>query len=750
MSQSTASSSSDPNDLPPVLRLVGAVALIAGLCFIAYAPSLQGGYVWDDDYYVYENPALTSFVGLQQIWFDILRDPADYILPQYYPLTHTSFWIEYRLWGLNPTGYHLVNLALHIGSALLVWVILRKLAVPGALLVAAVFAVHPVHVESVAWISERKNTLSLLFLLLSLYVYLRYVGLIAGSEKPNAKLALPQDPRRMWAIGLVLFLAALAAKTTAAALPAIVLLLVWWKRGRIDLKRDGLPMVPLFLIGFAAGQLTRWLEVHRVGAAGAEWTYAPTPIGQFAAETLIAGRAAWFYFGKLVVPYPTMFNYPRWAIDPTSALQWVWPVAAAVVIAVLFLLRHRIGRAPITGVLFFVGVLFPALGYFAVLPHRYSFVADHFQYVASLGLLTLLVGGAAWWWDRRRLSRPLGIGISAAVLATLTVLSFRQAQAYQSESALWRDTLAKNPQSWLAANNLGALLIEQAKQPDGSHDPAKLQRAKELFAYVLEIKPDHTEARYNLGRLVELGGGPRGDAIAWYREAVETNRLYSPAWHELGLHYQQMAREQRLRANELSGWDKLMYAPLHRQAMQRYLQAAQECYQRSIAAQPRYLPSVLQLGSLYIEYASYPDAIPVLERALQIDARSEQARNNLAFALDAMGRSDEAIGWWQEIINEDPQNVRVRQLMGVSFAKRGMWQPAIEQFQAAVRIDPRFAEGWYNLGYAQFESGDAAAGVQSLARAEQLGYRPAASLLQRIRERGGPVPAPTPAPNPQP
>ncbi|MBU0640698.1 MAG: hypothetical protein KKB50_17685 [Planctomycetes bacterium] len=257
--------------------LLGVVLVAATLA--AYVPAMRGGFIWDDDYYVSDNQTLRTTDGLRRIWLE----PG--AVPQYYPLVHTTYWVEYRLWQDWAPGYHAVNVVLHALSALLVATALRRLQVPGAWFAALLFALHPVHVESVAWITERKNVLSGLFYLLAVLAYCRFANLDSN----------PARPGRCWGcytLALALFLCALLSKTVTASLPAALLLLIWWKRGRIG-GRDIAPLVPFFALGIALGLVTVWMEKHHVGAQGELWHLA------LAERLLVAGRAAWFYAGKL-------------------------------------------------------------------------------------------------------------------------------------------------------------------------------------------------------------------------------------------------------------------------------------------------------------------------------------------------------------------------------------------------------------------------------------------------------------------
>jgi len=467
----------------------GAVALALGT-LIAYVPAMRGGFVWDDDYYVTHNRALRDIDGLVRIWL------VPGTTPQYYPLVHTTFWLEYHLWGQRPAGYHIVNVLLHIAGALLLWLVLQRLAVPGAWFAAAIFAVHPVHVESVAWITERKNVLSGALYLGALLAYIRF-----------ARLDLPRIIRpRFWqwyALAFALFVCALFAKTVTCSLPAVILLLLWWKRDRLD-WRDIVPLGPMFLVGLLMGLFTAWVEKRYVGVGGPEWMLSVTD------RCLIAGRAVWFYVGKLLWPAKLTFIYPRWRIDSGVWWQYLYPAAALALLAVLWLLRGRIGKGPLVAALFFGGTLGPALGFVNVYPMRYSFVADHFQYLASLGPICLFAALAVTWAARTGRARPyVPPVLAAALLATLGFLTWRQGHVYHDIETLWADTLAKNPAAWVAHSNLGSVLTVQGRIEEAiAHEIASLR-----------LNPDQWDVHYNLGVTLEARGEWE-EALRHYREAV--------------------------------------------------------------------------------------------------------------------------------------------------------------------------------------------------------------------------------------
>jgi tetratricopeptide (TPR) repeat protein len=514
----------------PLRPLLAGLAL-ALLPFAVYAPLAHAGFVWDDNVYVTENATLRTLAGLRAIWLE----PG--ALPQYYPLVHTLFWLEYHAWGLWAPGYHAVNVALHAASVVLLWRVLLRLRVPGAWMAAAVFAVHPMMAESVAWTTERKNVLSLALALGSLLAYLRFADLDvpAGARTPRGL--------RAFALALALFTGAMLGKTVACSLPAVVLVLVWWKRGRVT-GRDVAPLLPFFAVGLALALQTVWLESHRVGAQGAEWSSTPVE------RVFVAGRALWFYAGKLLWPHPLIFFYPRWRIDAHSAAQALAPAAAVAVGAALWLARARIGRGAFAVAAIFAGVLAPALGFVDVYPFRYSFVADHFAYHASAALVAGVVAAAALATAKaRRAGRLAGRGLAATVLLACAVLTWQQTHEYRDLETLCRATIAKNPAAWAAYSNLAQSLaaagrFEEAVQvardgvsaaPDvpETHNtlgamwmtwagragvtPIRLERAIAAFEDTLRLDPDYEETFFNLAQALAAAGRPREAADAFAR-----------------------------------------------------------------------------------------------------------------------------------------------------------------------------------------------------------------------------------------
>ncbi|MFL5304027.1 MAG: tetratricopeptide repeat protein [Polyangia bacterium] len=478
--------------------------LIVVLILLAYLPVLQAGFIWDDDSWTTKLVGVfRDSAGLRSIWFQPTA------MQQYYPLTGTTFWLDYQLWRFWAPPYHVENVLLHATAALLFWRVLRRLRVPGAWLASALFALHPVNVESVGWITERKNVLSLALCLGALLAYLRF-----EEQRPA-----PADRWRRWyVLAWVLFLAALLAKTAVCSLPAAILLLAWWRRGKVGWRADVLPTLPFFAIGLCMCAVTAWLEKNHLAAQGAD--YALT----LSQRCLIAGRAFWFYLGQLIWPAHLCFIYPRWQPDARAWTQWLYPMAAVVFVLTLWLARRRIGRGPLAALFFFAGSLSPLLGFTNVYFMRFSFVADHWVYWPSLGPIALAAAGISVLLDRcggTRVVRPAVIG---ALLLIFVILTPEHAAAYADVETLWRTAIRCNSGSWFAHSNLGYALARKGKIDDATRE----------FREAIRLKPDVPETCTGLGVVLGLRG-QIDEAIGWFREAIRLRPTYPDAHYDLGI-----------------------------------------------------------------------------------------------------------------------------------------------------------------------------------------------------------------------
>ena len=434
-------------------------ALLVAGTFIAYLPALRGKFVWDDDAWTTGiSLLLRDASGLWTMWRKLGA------LQQYYPLAGTTFWLDYKLWGFWTLPYHVENVLLHAFAALLFWRLLWRLQVPGAWLAGAIFALHPVMVESAGWITERKNVLSLVFYLGALLAYGRFARFWNADNHPAASTAdSPARLRSAYWLAFLLFVAAELSKATAFSLPAVLLLVCWWKGGRIRWQADVLPTLPFFTAAISLGLVTAWVETNHLRASGPEWAFS------LPERCLIAGRALWFYMGKLLWPGNLCFVYPQWRLNAGSFVQWLCPSTAVGVLLALWLMRRRIGRGPATAAFFFAGTLFPVLGFMNAYGMRYSFVWDHWVYLSSLGLIAL--GAALASAVVGRLRAPMLLyGIAAVLLPVLGVLTWQQCRMYADLETLWRTTIARNPNCWMAQGNLGCALVGQKGRLDEAID----------------------------------------------------------------------------------------------------------------------------------------------------------------------------------------------------------------------------------------------------------------------------------------
>jgi hypothetical protein len=411
-------------------------ALLALAAALVYLPAMRGGFIWDDDSLLTENPAVKTINGLYAIWFGNWQ--MDYI-----PLTLSSFWVEWHLWGMHAAGYHIVNVLLHAANAVLLWRVLKRLDVPGSWLAALLFAVHPVCAASVAWIAERKNTLSMFFYLLSLIWFLRFDETVHSPVKNG-------NPRRLLWCSLAAFFLALLAKSSVAVLPAVLLLFVWWRRGQVT-RRDLGRCVPFFVLAVLMALAAAAIQSRAVrGGVGV--------IHDSLWVRLIGGSwAVWFYLGKIALPTGLTMIYPRWEIEPRAAISYLPGLLFAGMLFVFWRWRGGWGRPFLFAFGYFTVALAPALGMVDMAFFSSSRVADHFQYLALPGILALIAALA-------RHKRPAGTALAASLAAAaLGFLTWQHAQVLADGRRLWEDNLAKNPNSWKVCMNLNDVLLREGK-----------------------------------------------------------------------------------------------------------------------------------------------------------------------------------------------------------------------------------------------------------------------------------------------
>lgn len=630
-------------------RLVSSQPWVQGLALVAlvaicYLPALRAGYVMDDDSYVTDNQTLRSLDGLRQIWFE----PNS--RPQYYPLMNTTLWAGYQLWGADPLGYHVVNIVLQMCTVLLAWKILLRLQARGAWLAAALFAVHPVCVESVAWVTKLMNVQSMLLALGAMWCYLRF-------DPPEPKRGGSGKDGRRWGYywrSLALFVAALLSKTVAGGLWIVLLVVYWWKRGRLKWNEIW-PLAPFFALYVGFGTATAWIERHFAGAEGAEWNFS------LVERTLIAGRAFWFYLSKLVWPFPVVFYYPRWKIDSTAWWQYLYPAAVVALLFTLWLLRNRIGRAPVAAAAIYLGVLSPALGFFNVYAFRFSFVADRYQYHAMLAPIALAAAGVAIAYDRVAANRRRVVAVGVlAVLALFGMLSFDQARAYHDPQTLYQDVLAKNPDSWAAYANLAADMAQRGNRVD----------AIAMFRKALELNPGDTKTSVDLaGLVVESGGSPQQlvDVTDLLRQALER----APQNIDVLTQLVQLL----MRQNKIDD--------------------SQQYFERAAAIDRA--KALGAMGAAFCAANKWEDAKPYLEESVQLNSSSPQAQQALGNVYNQIGKPELAVPCYQRAAELRPLYFEAWSNLGATLLMLGKPAEAIPYIQRAIVLRPGDATAKANL-----------------------------------------------------
>ena len=481
---------------------------------------------------------------------------------------------------------------------MLVLKILRLLRIPGAELATIIFALHPVNVETVAWITERKNTLSGVFALAATLWYLKF------DESRS---------RRTYALSIGLFLLGLLSKTAIVTLPLALLVIFWWKRGAISWRRDVVPLIPFFFLSAAAGLMTCWVEYVNIAYRARILDFS------LVERCLIAGRAFWFQLGKVLWPSNLMFIYPRWEINARVWWQYLFPIAVLGLLGILWSLR-RWSRAPLAGVLIYIFLLLPALGFLNQYAFIYSFVTDHWQYLACLGIITpcasgivLLVGQFKGWKDWLE---PV---ITLLLCGALFLLTWQQSRMYSDIETLYRTTIARNPGCWMAYVNLGDILYQVKRVPE----------AMDLFNQAMRIKP--AEAHYSLGNgLVRTGR--TSEAIEQYKQALRVDPDYAEAHNNLGS------------ALLLTG---------------QTAEAIEE-YRKALRINPDFAPAHNNLGNALVQTGQPSEAIDQYKQALRNNPGSSDTHNNLGAALAYVGRIPEAIEQLKAALRINPNHAGAR------------------------------------------------------------------------------------------
>lgn len=663
---------------------------------VAYWPALHGGLLNDDPDHI-TRPEWRSLAGLARLWFDVG------ITSQYFPLLHSVFWLEYRLWGDALAGYHLANVLEHAASACLLVALARRLGLRGAWLAGALFALHPVAVESVAWISEQKNTLSTLLALAALHAYLGF----DADRRPSR-----------YALATGLFVCALLCKSITATLVPIIWVLAWWQRGRLEVRRDVLPLLPWTAIGAVLGLFTVWYERVYAHAQGASFDLS------LMQRTLLAGRAVVFYLESLAWPANLLFIYPRKVPDAGAGWPYLYPgavLAAGLLLA--WLARRR--RGPLAVFLVYLLALGPVLGFLNINWFNFSFVADHFQYLAGPAIF---IGAAA---GLSELHGRIPAASMRAALAAVTVvvvvilggLTWRRSGDFRDAETLYRRTLASNPEAWYLQNDLGALLLNRAGgvpeaidhllaaltlKPDYpqayvnlgrafSRVPGRMPDAAKAFESALRLKPGDASTRELLAQALAATPGRRTDAVAEYRRVLQ----FDPGrWTAHAALAELLAADEATQSEAVAELETALklrpdLGSLYNDlggilaGMGRGSEAA-AAFAQAVALQPDFMPGHFNLASVLLDLPGrLPDAIREFEAALKLAPEDPAIHNNLGLALLRAGRRAEAIAHLRESVRLAPDSAEGHFSLGRALlAPPADEAEALEQFTAAARLRP--------------------------------------------------------------
>jgi protein O-mannosyl-transferase len=676
------------SERPSRWRTTGLVGLIFGVVLACYWPAMHGALLWDDPAHV-TRPELRSWAGLGRIW-------EIGATQEYYPVLHSAFWLEWRVWGDSLFAYHLLNVALHAASCCLLALVLRRLwaapvvaarAAPPAdsgvptgteWLAALLFAVHPVCVESVAWITEQKNTLSLFFYLASALAYLNFTAL---------------RRRRWYCAALGLFLLALGAKTASVTLPASLLVVLWWKNGSLSWRRDVWPLIPWFVIAVGAGLLTVGVETKLVGAEGAPYAWS------IVQRLLLAGRVIWFYVGKLAWPADLIFFYPHWDVPAVAATWWGYLAAAMAVTAVLWSIRRRY-RGLFAGWLLFIGALFPVAGLFNVFAFIFSQVADHFQYMAVPSAAAVTAAGVTSLLARMPAgARLAGRVLCGSALFVLAVQAHRQSRLYIDNETLFQATVARNPQAWMAYQILGATLAKS---------PSRHAEAMACYQEVLRFNPDYPDA--HVGLAVELAKlpGRSAEAVAHLERALQLRPHYVEAHNNLGV---ELAKLPGRLPDAMAHFEAALalkpgFAEAHVNLADALVQLpgrlpeAMAHYQEALRIRPDYAKAHHDFARALAELPGrLPDAVAHYEEALRLNPDYAEAHYNLANALARLpDRTLDAIGHYEQALRLNPNFAEVHyNLANILAFFPGRMSEALPHYLEALRLRPDFAEAHANL-----------------------------------------------------
>jgi tetratricopeptide (TPR) repeat protein len=630
-------------------------------CWVFW-PALHGGMISDDDLLVTFNPDLRSLSGLGRIWF--ARPSSDY-----WPLTWSLLWGEWHLWGNHPLGYHLCNLLLHLFSGCLIWQLLARLGMRWGWAAGLLFVVHPLTVESVAWISEIKNTLSLPLFLLSVD---HFIVSESGEKKADY----------WWSFGY--YVAAMLSKTSVVMLPVVLLLYLWWRKRTVS-SGDFYRLLPFFAVALAFGVITLHFQtVH-------------TPLDPVVNDRGLitrvvgAGVIAFFYLGKFFFPVLLLPTYERWSVHPLTLLQIATIPALVFGLGYCWANRASWGRHALLGFGFFLVNLAPVVGILNMALMNITWVADHLVYLPMIGLVGISVAALELLSFRHRSwSRGLE-GVLVVLLVACACGSHGYAGYFVNEETLWRYAIRHNPTSWDAHTDLGNVLLRQGRTDEGLVH----------FQTALKLRPELPQSHNDVADALMKSAGGLNSAIAEYEEALRLDSYYPKAEVSLGLALLKTARKSEAtahfqRAVQLDPDDFRAHYSLANalaETQENHAAAIAE-YHAALALNPEGVDARNNLGGLLAASPGHrEEAIRELRSAIRLKPDFAPAHYNLAFALaQEPSGVGEAIGEYEAVIRIKPGDRSARyQLARLLADVPGRTNDAIAQLRAILSIDPGYA-----------------------------------------------------------
>ncbi|PWU14555.1 MAG: hypothetical protein C5B50_17035 [Verrucomicrobia bacterium] len=719
--------------------LLPALLLLAAT-LVTYWPALRGGFIWDDD--VMLNIYVKSPGGLRYIW-------CSTILPDFFPLTSTSLWLEWRLWGMNTMGYHVTNILLHAGSAILLWRILLRLRLPGAWLAAMVFAIHPVNVESVAWITERKNTLAMVFCLASVLWYLRSAERRVSGVKCQVSCAERSDVQGSkfevqssrfsgdYALSLLCFLLALLSKTAVVPLPFVLLLCDLW-RSRIRNTRASittgkvtpdtpdtrhptlasrftfylsrfLPLLPFFALSFILGLVTIWFQYHR--AIGPDVVQK----GGFGSRLAAAGWAVWFYLSKDLLPLNLSFVYPRWEVNPYKLISWL-PLLILLIGGLVFLRSRRTwAKGALFGLGCFVLMLLPVLGFVGIYFQRFSLVSDHWQYFAIIAPIALIVCGLSSKFnsDKSRAGvQGSGFRVREEVQGPKSKVQSEgpeDARRGGREEHATRNTQHVSRFTFHTLACLGLILLglQSRRQCSVYHSE------QAMWEDTLKKNPACWLAHNNLGlsiaqKAFALSGQSRkeslGQAMEHYRTSlkiepdnIEARLNMGSAWIALGgLEDAKAEFEAAQSCNPENGLGYYNLGLLFEQLGK--IPQAEAQYRKLVSVWPSYAAGHDRLGAMLEARGKQAEGEAEFAQAVRLQPGMVRALNHLGLSLQIRGKTTEAISLFRQAVEFEPDFAEAHRNLAVTLARQWRWNEAAAEFSEAVRLDPNDPVAHYEWG----------------------------------------------------